>query len=45
MAVSMVGGWESSMVAASAGETDGDLAGKQFPRNCVPYNILEFKTL
>ncbi len=39
---------ESSMVA-SAGETDRDLgslpvglAGRQFPRNCLPYNIIEF---
>ncbi len=31
----------ASMVA-SAGETDRDLAGTQFPRNCVPYNIIEF---
>ncbi len=31
----------ASMVA-SAGETDRDLAGMQFPRNCVPYNIIEF---
>jgi hypothetical protein len=31
-----------SMVA-SAGETDWDLAGTQFPRNCVPYNIIEFQ--
>ncbi len=29
-------------VAASAGETDRDLAVTQFPRNCVPYNIIEF---
>ncbi len=27
---------------ASAGGTDRDLAGTQFPRNCVPYNIIEF---
>ncbi len=31
-----------SSVAASAGETDRDLAGRQFPRNCLPYNIIEF---
>ncbi len=29
-------------VVASAGETDRDLAVTQFPRNCVPYNIIEF---
>ncbi len=27
---------------ASAGRTDRDLAGTQFPRNCVPNNIIEF---
>jgi hypothetical protein len=32
----------ASMVA-SAGETDLDLAGRQFLRNCLPYNIIEFK--
>jgi hypothetical protein len=32
-------------VVASAGETDRDLAVTQFPRNCVPYNIIEFQTL
>jgi hypothetical protein len=26
---------------ASAGGTDRDLAGTQFSRNCVPYNIIE----
>jgi hypothetical protein len=31
-----------SSVVASAGETDRDLAVTQFPRNCVPYNIIEF---
>jgi hypothetical protein len=31
-----------SSVVASAGETDRDLAGRQFPRNCLPYNIIEF---
>ncbi len=34
----------SSMVA-SAGETNRDLAGKQFPKNCLPYNIIEFKKI
>ncbi len=29
-------------VAASAGETDRDLAATQFLRNCVAYNIIEF---
>jgi hypothetical protein len=29
-------------MVASAGKTDRDLAGTQFPRNCVPYNIIEF---
>jgi hypothetical protein len=33
--------FESSMVV-SAGETDQDLAGRQFPRNCLQYNIIEF---
>jgi hypothetical protein len=28
--------------AASAGETDRDLAATQFLRNCVAYNIIEF---
>jgi hypothetical protein len=36
--------WASmASMVASAGETDRDLAGTQFPRNCVPYNIIEFK--
>jgi hypothetical protein len=30
-------------MVASAGETDRDLAGRHFPRNCLPYNIIEFK--
>jgi hypothetical protein len=34
--------YRASMVA-SAGETDWDLAGRQFPRNRLPYNIIEFK--
>jgi hypothetical protein len=33
--------FQTSMVA-SAGETDRDLAGRQFPRNFLPYNIIEF---
>jgi hypothetical protein len=37
----LVTSMQSSMVA-DAGETDWDLAGTQFPRNCVPYNIIEF---
>ncbi len=32
-----------SSAPASAGGTDRDLAATQFPRNCVPYNIIEFK--
>ncbi len=31
----------ASMVASSD-ETDRDLAGTQFPRYCMPYNIIEF---
>ncbi len=34
-------GLEAS-AAASAGETDRDLAATQFLRNCVAYNIIEF---
>jgi hypothetical protein len=30
-------------MVASAGETEWDLAGRQFPGNCLPYNIIEFK--
>jgi hypothetical protein len=33
---------DPSMVA-SAGETDLDLAGRQFPRNCVVLNIIILK--
>jgi hypothetical protein len=32
----------SSSMVASAGETDRDLAGRQFIRICLPYNIIEF---
>jgi hypothetical protein len=34
---------KTSMVA-SARETERDLAGRQFPRNCLSYNIIEFQT-
>ncbi len=34
-------GSQLSMVA-SAGETDWDLAEKQFTKNCVVYNFIEF---
>jgi hypothetical protein len=30
-------------MVASAGETDRDLVGRQFTRNCLPYNIIEFE--
>jgi hypothetical protein len=32
-------------MVASAGETDRHLAATQFPKNCVAYNIIEFKTM
>ncbi len=30
---------------ASAGETHRDLAGRQFPRNCLPYRVLHIVNL
>ncbi len=33
---------QGASAPASAGGTDRDLAGTQFSRNCVPYNIIEF---
>ncbi len=30
-------------MVASAGEADRDLAATQFTKNCVAYNIIEFK--
>ncbi len=35
-------GVHQSSAPASAGGTDRDLAGRQFPRNCLPYNMIEF---
>ncbi len=40
--VAGIQGLQAPSMVASAGETDRDLAGTQFPRNCVPYNIIEF---
>ncbi len=34
--------WTGTSMVASACETNRDLAGTQFPRNCVPYNIIVF---
>ncbi len=39
--VQILGAFKAS-AAASAGETDRDLAATQFLRNCVAYNIIEF---